>query len=125
MLAQFDGLVAGYQMRHRVEPAAIPFMSRRDFIFLNGNGELYDLIARQPQMPALAKLAPHELYMHVALSGRCSALVTISRTAPLPLCTAGHSSLVDVWVLDLASSFLCFSARCLQFGRATQSMYGI
>ena len=57
-------------------------MSRRDFIFLNGNGELYDLTARQPQMPDLAKMAPHELYVRVALAGRCSALVTVSRAPP-------------------------------------------
>ena len=79
MLAQFDGLVAGYHMRHSVDPVAIPFMSRRDFVFLNGNGELYDLIARQPQMPDLAEMAPHELFVHVALAGRCSALATVSR----------------------------------------------
>ena len=80
VLAQFDGLVAGYHMRHSVDPVAIPLMSRRDFVFLNGNGELYDLIARQPQMPDLAKMAPHELFVRVALAGRCSALITVSRT---------------------------------------------
>ena len=67
----------------------IPFMSRRDFVFLNGNGELYDLIARQPQMPDLAKMAPHELFVHVALAGRCSALATVSREQ---LCFAVHCS---------------------------------
>jgi hypothetical protein len=41
VLRQFDGLVAGYQARHHVEPGTIPQLSRRDFVFLNGNGESY------------------------------------------------------------------------------------
>ena len=86
MLAQFDGLVAGYHMRHSVDPVAFPFMSRRDFVFLNGNGELYDLIARQPQMPDLTSMRPHELFVQLALAGRCSALITVSRTPPYSCC---------------------------------------
>ena len=38
VLAQFDGIVAGYQARHEAEPEEIPPLSRRDLIFLNGNG---------------------------------------------------------------------------------------
>lgn len=117
VLAQFDGLVAGYHMRHSVDPVAIPFMSGRDFVFLNGNGELYDLIARQPQMPDLAKMAPHELYVHVALAGRCSGLITVSR-APACSCgllllhsgTPGPTSLC----LILRQDVRC-SAHCIQF----------
>ncbi|KAK9840599.1 hypothetical protein WJX81_003823 [Elliptochloris bilobata] len=90
VLAQFDGLVAGYQMRHRAEPTAVPFMSRQDFIFLNGNGDLYDLTARQPQMPDPSAMSPHELYMHIALAGRCSALVTVS--PDLSEILVGHST---------------------------------
>lgn len=82
-MVQLDGLVAGYQARHRAEPAAIPFMSRRDFIFCNGNGELYDLIAISQSADDLAdSMSAHELYMHVALQGRCSGLVTVTRALP-------------------------------------------
>ena len=38
VLAQFDGIVAGYQARHEAGPEEIPPLSRRDIIFLNGNG---------------------------------------------------------------------------------------
>jgi hypothetical protein len=38
VLAQFDGIVAGYEARHEAEPEEIPPLSRRDLIFLNGNG---------------------------------------------------------------------------------------
>lgn len=58
-------------------------MSRRDFIFCNGNGELYDLIAIPQSADDLAdSMSAHELYMHVALQGRCSGLVTVTRALP-------------------------------------------
>ena len=45
VLTQFDGLVAGYQARHAYDSNALPSLSRRDLIFLNGNGEkLYWLV---------------------------------------------------------------------------------
>jgi hypothetical protein len=37
VLAQFDGIVAGYQARQAADPDALPDLSRRDLIFLNGN----------------------------------------------------------------------------------------
>ena len=39
VLQQFDGLVAGYQARHEAQPELIPPLTRRDFVFLNGNGK--------------------------------------------------------------------------------------
>lgn len=39
VLTQFDGLVAGYQARHADDSDGLPSLSRRDLIFLNGNGE--------------------------------------------------------------------------------------
>lgn len=39
ILTQFDGLVAGYQARHADESSGLPRLSRRDLIFLNGNGD--------------------------------------------------------------------------------------
>ena len=39
VLTQFDGIVAGYQARQAGKPDALPALSRRDLIFLNGNGE--------------------------------------------------------------------------------------
>ncbi len=39
VLQQFDGLYAGYAARHQAEPDRIPALSRRDFVFVNGNGE--------------------------------------------------------------------------------------
>ena len=38
VLTQFDGIVAGYQARQAAEPDEVPDLSRRDLIFLNGNG---------------------------------------------------------------------------------------
>lgn len=40
VLAQFDGLVAGYQARarHANDSARIPHLTKLDFIFVNGNG---------------------------------------------------------------------------------------
>ena len=38
VLTQFDGIVAGYQAKQAAEPDALPGLSRRDLIFLNGNG---------------------------------------------------------------------------------------
>ena len=37
VLAQFDGLVAGYAARQEADPKLQP-LSRSDFLFLNGNG---------------------------------------------------------------------------------------
>ena len=39
VLTQFDGIVAGYQARQASESDMLPALSRRDLIFLNGNGE--------------------------------------------------------------------------------------
>lgn len=38
VLTQFDGIVAGYQARQAADPDEVPHLSRRDLIFLNGNG---------------------------------------------------------------------------------------
>jgi hypothetical protein len=56
VLAQFDGIMAGYQARHEAEPEEIPPLSKRDLIFLNGNGMLSSL-------PAVCRRQPHALYL--------------------------------------------------------------
>lgn len=39
ILAQFDGLVAGYQARHAAaDDEKVPPLSKKDFLFVNGNG---------------------------------------------------------------------------------------
>ena len=38
VLKQFDGIVAGYQDRQAQTGSSLPYMSRHDFIFVNGNG---------------------------------------------------------------------------------------
>ena len=43
VLTQFDGLVTGYQARHAEVSNALLHLSRRDLIFLNGNGESVQL----------------------------------------------------------------------------------
>ncbi len=43
VLTQFDGLVSGYQARHAIDSDALPHLSRRDLIFLNGNGKSVQL----------------------------------------------------------------------------------
>ena len=44
VLTQFDGLVTGYQARHAEDSNALPHLSRRALIFLNGNGESVQLV---------------------------------------------------------------------------------
>ncbi|CAL8471420.1 g10962 [Coccomyxa elongata] len=81
LFEQFDGLVAGYNARHHLEPDRIPALSRLDFVFVNGNGELYDLLeAKSPHLHAVApdRMSAVELFHDLALKGRCSALITVT-----------------------------------------------
>lgn len=84
LLLQFDGLVAGYQAAveeeaHEVEARGgvrvLPTLTPTDFLFLNGNGDLYDLIERF--RPA-AETPPPPSYARLATAGRCSALVAVA-----------------------------------------------
>ena len=79
VLAQLDGMVLGYQARHLAaqDNATVPFLTYRDFLFLNGNGELYDVIAAldPSKAPDYAEMHAEEAYAQLALSGRCSALI--------------------------------------------------
>ncbi|KAK9807611.1 hypothetical protein WJX72_004015 [[Myrmecia] bisecta] len=91
LLAQFDGMVAGYQARSDAagDGSRIPPLTKADFLFTNGNGELYDILdGLQPtdydSMPA------HQLRATLALSGRCSALVKV--TGDLSDLLMGHST---------------------------------
>ena len=45
VLTQFDGLVAGYQAKYADDSVGLPSLSRRDLIFLNGNGASLQLVA--------------------------------------------------------------------------------
>ena len=56
VLRQFDGIVAGYEARLCAdEPSSLPALTRRDLMFLNGNGALGPLPAsRRGQTPSCA-----------------------------------------------------------------------
>jgi hypothetical protein len=122
-IRQFDGVVAGYQARAADEARAagggrrpaLPPMSAADFLFLESNGDLYDVIdwmdpsqrpswapgGDDPDDPggkygaAGARSAPSQadadrLFRRVALSGKCSALVKLA--ADLSDLYMGHST---------------------------------
>ncbi len=60
VLTQFDGLVAGYQARHADDSHGLPCLSRRDLIFLNGNGEsaLPVCLPKMDDMPSIYQRPP-------------------------------------------------------------------
>ncbi|CAK0735312.1 hypothetical protein CVIRNUC_000560 [Coccomyxa viridis] len=99
VLAQFDGIVAGYQARQAADPDALPDLSRRDLIFLNGNGEVCDLLEADLELQSTSNWidltkSPAQIFHDIALSGRCSALVTV--TADFSNLFMGHSTW-DSW----------------------------
>ena len=78
LLLQFDGLVAGYQAavdeeKEADEKSSLPPLTATDFLFLNGNGDLYDLIECFRPSPS-----PPPTYARLATAGRCSALVAVA-----------------------------------------------
>lgn len=102
VLKQFDGLVDGYRARVSSEgPAASHVygnLTKRDLLFMNGNGELYDVLAKprnitEPGNTAdgLLRFNPHSaasfddpslspgaLFTRLAGSGKCSALIKVA-----------------------------------------------
>ena len=89
VLAQLDGLALGYQARHRQaqDNDTVPHLTYQDFLFLNGNGELYDIIPSldPAKAPAYAGMHPEEAYAKLALAGRCSALIKATGGPPAAL----------------------------------------
>lgn len=105
VVAQFNGLVEGYQARARQASssaaAAVPgrrmasaapadagsvgWLDRADLVFLNNNGELYDIIDHLQDRKQAGLLGPGErhtvrpdqVFDIVALRGRCSALIKV------------------------------------------------
>eukprot|EP00048_Salpingoeca_helianthica_P016501 m.232648 g.232648 ORF g.232648 m.232648 type:complete len:533 (-) comp18811_c0_seq1:170-1768(-) len=88
VMAQYDGLRAGYSARadskHELDPFA--------FFLLNGCGDLFDLIpATSPKMAKNPfEMEPEQLERHVFESGHCSALVKL--TADFSQMYMAHSS---------------------------------
>jgi hypothetical protein len=118
-IRQFDGIVAGYQARaseaHRThkkpdydDQDGMGLMSFFDFLFLESNGDLYDIIDMMDptQRPSwspggekeddddvenqFSLPSAEELFHNLALSGKCSALVKIA--ADLSDVYMGHST---------------------------------
>ena len=58
VLRQFDGIVAGYQARHAADPSSLPQLTRRDLVFLNGNGALANPSPGCCMQPDLCRPAP-------------------------------------------------------------------
>ena len=76
VMAQYDGLQAGYAAHHQPGQELVPFA----FFMLNGCGDLFDLLpATSPSLQTdFTKMTPNQLHEHVATSGHCSALVKVT-----------------------------------------------
>ncbi|KAK9795552.1 hypothetical protein WJX73_006243 [Symbiochloris irregularis] len=95
ILAQFDGLVAGYNARQQQvnDSTRLPALTKRDFLFVNGNGELYDIIpsfAPDNASTFYDELDADRLYARLATAGRCSGLIKV--TPDLRQLLMGHST---------------------------------
>lgn len=118
VMAQSNGLVEGYQARARQASssaaAAVPgrrmasaapadagsvgWLDRADLVFLNNNGELYDIIDHLQDRKQAGLLGPGErrtvrpdqVFDIIALRGRCSALIKVGPTAT---CHSGYMAL--------------------------------
>lgn len=114
-IRQFDGVVAGYQARSLIDSTTtVPPLEYADFLFLESNGDLYDIIDKldPSQRPSWSpggdddddnennsnskhSNAPTEedaarLFNSIALSGKCSALVKVA--ADLSDIYMGHAT---------------------------------
>jgi hypothetical protein len=121
-IRQFDGIVAGYQAKateaSKLEKINdnLGIMTYSDFLFMESNGDLYDVIDKmdpsqrpswspggetdpeieeetnspKPQPPSPPPPSPEKLFHDLALSGKCSALVKIA--ADLSDIYMGHAT---------------------------------
>lgn len=99
VLQQFDGLVQGYQALYSERPGRVPELQYHDFLFLESNADLYDVIdaldpSQRPRWNISAtdpQKTPSQLLNELALEqSKCSALVTFS--ADLSELYMGHST---------------------------------
>lgn len=76
---QFDGLISGYQHAAK-ENQELPPMGYSDFLFLESNGDLYDVIdSMDPSQRPHWNISNKALFLKdIALSGKCSALVKLA-----------------------------------------------
>lgn len=100
VLQQFDGVVQGYQALYSEKPGLVPELQYHDFLFLESNADLYDVIdALDPsQRPSWnvsnsgsQRKTPAQLLNELALEqSKCSALITFS--SDLSELYMGHST---------------------------------
>ncbi len=100
VLQQFDGVVQGYQAFSSDMPGLVPDLQYHDFLFLESNADLYDVIdaldpSQRPSwnvsLSSKDRKTPAEMLSELALQqSKCSALVTFS--SDLSELYMGHST---------------------------------
>eukprot|EP00775_Hariotina_reticulata_P011811 gene11811-11955_t len=130
--AQVDGLYEGYAAAMTAAEAEasaagkqleVSPLGREDIIFLNSNGELYDLLDMYDSKAAQAKLdsmTADELYRHVALQGKCSALIKV--TADLSDILFGHSTWDSFTAMTRIYKHYQFNLQQVSGGVAAQAL---
>ncbi|GAB4819731.1 hypothetical protein N2152v2_006777 [Parachlorella kessleri] len=87
LLAQLDGLVAGYakraeqaQLEGGSVAGRVPRLGLSDFLFMSAVGDFDDVLSAtaRGQEVAWSELTPSQLSMKLATSGKCSALVRVT-----------------------------------------------
>eukprot|EP00754_Rhynchopus_humris_P047679 Rhum_TRINITY_DN7256_c0_g1::Rhum_TRINITY_DN7256_c0_g1_i1::g.22097::m.22097 len=80
VLAQFDGLVAGYNFAASLKGSGLPKLTQWDFSVLNGDGDFNQLVPLfcEHKRPQWDKMSNEEADLQLARNGRCSALVKVA-----------------------------------------------
>eukprot|EP00879_Flechtneria_rotunda_P007490 GHRR01007858.1.p1 GENE.GHRR01007858.1~~GHRR01007858.1.p1 ORF type:complete len:452 (+),score=148.73 GHRR01007858.1:378-1733(+) len=126
LLGQFDGLYAGYWTAMGAEAGnngSDRILAREEVLFLNSNGELYDILDYFDSTGAqdrLAAMTADQLYTHVALQGKCSALIKV--TADLSDMFFGHSTWDSYTAMTRIYKHYQFSLQQVTGGVAAQSL---